>query len=76
MITHLIEQKGKNSRIVEILENVKAAARLPQSALLPEFLICPNMAVASQWGQMIYEVGWTSLLLCAETKAVEGLGTK
>ena len=48
MITHLIEQKGKNSRIVEIVENVKAAARLPQSALLPEFLICPNMAVAAQ----------------------------
>ena len=48
MITHLIEQKGKNSRIVEIVENVKAAARLPQSALLPEFLICPNMAVDAQ----------------------------
>ena len=59
MITHLIEQKGKNSRIVEIVENVKAAARLPQSALLPEFLICPNIAVAAQRGQIFHEVGWT-----------------
>ena len=68
MITHLIEQKGKNSRIVEIVENVKAA-------LLPEFLICPNMAAAAQWGQIFHEVGWTSGLLCVETKVVEGLGT-
>ena len=75
MITHLIEQKGKNSRIVEILENVKAAARLPQSALLPEFLICPNMAAAAQWSQIFHEVGWTCGLLCVETKVVEGLGT-
>ena len=28
--------------VVEIAESVKAAARLPQSVLLPEFLICPN----------------------------------